>query len=91
MQFLPSALLDNKTEIKDISLIDDSNFIRYEPKHFTEDDLIIPPWFYDENYEPPISKWLFNEKDPTYYYADCESDVVTYEFHKAYCISYRKR
>ena len=62
MQFLPSVLLDNKAEIKDISLIDDSNFIRYEPKHFTEDDLIIPPWFYDENYEPPIPKWLFDEK-----------------------------
>ena len=78
MQFLSSVLLDSKAEIKDILLIDDSNFVRYEPKHFTEYDLIIPPLFYDENYEPPIPKWLFDEKAQTYYYADCESDVVTY-------------
>ena len=31
-QFLPSVLMDSKSEIKDISLFDDSNFVKYEAK-----------------------------------------------------------
>ena len=77
LQHLPTALYDiSNSEIKDISAFDDSNFIEY---HCIEDDYDIPTW-------------LFNQKpENIYYYADCECDVVSYDYHKAYCISYKER
>ena len=77
LQKLPTALYDiSNSDIKDISAFDDSNFIEYRCK---EDDLIIPSWLFKQ--EPKL----------IYYYADCECYVVSYEYYKAYCISYKQR
>ena len=69
-QFLPSVLMDSKSEIKDISLFDDSNFVKYEVKPVKKDS---------------------KEIEYTYFYADTETDVVSYKYHKAFCISYQQR
>ena len=39
----------------------------------------------------PIDKKKKKEVEQTYYYADCECDTVSYDYHKAYCISFKER
>ena len=81
LQHLPTALYDiSNSEIKDISVFDDSNFIEYKPKDANARQ--------EQTKEKDIKQ---KDVEHAYYYADCECDVVSFEFHKAYCISYKER
>ena len=66
------------TALYDISNSDIKDISAFDDTNFVE-------------YKPIEKKDKKNEIIPTYYYADCECDVVSFDYHKAYCISYKER